>query len=162
MKPLKSQSRNPCQTRMVSDRTAAPIKPKRENKEMISSIPMDDFKRRYIRWLLLSPRKPLTIIACDICSAWLNIFLKIRRMYMKKMSTVSNVVNCCQFILRATIPSAAFRTSSNTRLMNLKESKSVSIISDTGTPILAKGSINHRKADASCSGVVVVKQRLAL
>jgi hypothetical protein len=38
----------------------------------------------------------------------------------------------------------------------------VSIISGTGTPICFSGIINHHKAEASCSGVVVVKQRLAL
>lgn len=53
-------------------------------------------------------------------------------------------------------------TSSKTRLMNLKESSRVSIISDTGTPTRAKGTINHRSADASCSGGVVVRHRLAL
>lgn len=46
--------------------------------------------------------------------------------------------------------------------MNLNESMSVRIISATGTPRFAKGSINHRKANASSSGVVVVRQRLAL
>jgi hypothetical protein len=53
-------------------------------------------------------------------------------------------------------------TSSNTRLMNLNESMRVRITSATGTPIYFKGSINHRKANASCSGVVVDRQRLAL
>lgn len=53
-------------------------------------------------------------------------------------------------------------TSSNTRLTNLKESKSVRVISATGTPKNAKGSINQRMANASCSGAVVVRQRLAL
>lgn len=118
-------------------------------------------------------------------------------------STVSIVVNICQFILRDTIPNATFRTwqhmipfvnaknikiiipltiltkiyqsleillsviywsltSSNTRLTNLKESKRVSVISATGTPKYPKGSINQRIANASCSGAVVVRQRLAL
>lgn len=53
-------------------------------------------------------------------------------------------------------------TSSNTRLTNLNESMRVRIISATGTPIRVKGSINHRNPNASCSGVVVVRQRLAL
>jgi hypothetical protein len=53
-------------------------------------------------------------------------------------------------------------TSSNTRLMNLNESMSVRIISATGTPRCVRGSINHRKANASSSGVVVVRHRLAL
>lgn len=53
-------------------------------------------------------------------------------------------------------------SSSNTKLMNLNDNIRVRIISATGTPIWVKGSINHRKADASCSGVVVVRQRLAL
>jgi hypothetical protein len=52
--------------------------------------------------------------------------------------------------------------SSNTKLINLNESSNVSIISGTGTPICFSGLINHHKAEASCSGVVVVKQRLAL
>ena len=46
--------------------------------------------------------------------------------------------------------------------MNLSESIRVRTISATGTPIYVKGSINHRKANASCSGGVVVRQRLAL
>lgn len=46
--------------------------------------------------------------------------------------------------------------------MNLNESMRVRITSATGTPIYFKGSINHRKANASCSGVVVDRQRLAL
>jgi len=46
--------------------------------------------------------------------------------------------------------------------MNLNDSSSVSIISGTGTPMCFSGIINHHKAEASCSGVVVVKQRLAL
>lgn len=53
-------------------------------------------------------------------------------------------------------------TSSKTRLINLSDSKRVSTISDTEIPMYLKGSINHRNADASCSGVVVVRQRLAL
>lgn len=46
--------------------------------------------------------------------------------------------------------------------MNLNESKRVSTISATGTPMYVRGSINHRKANASCSGVVVARQRLEL
>jgi len=53
-------------------------------------------------------------------------------------------------------------TSSKTRLMNLNDSKRVRVISATGTPIYLKGSINHRIANASCSGVVVARQRLTL
>lgn len=53
-------------------------------------------------------------------------------------------------------------TSSKIRFMNLKESIRVREISATGTPKRAKGSRNHRKPDASCSGGVVDKQRLAL
>ena len=53
-------------------------------------------------------------------------------------------------------------TSSKTRLINLNDSNKVRITSSTGTPRCVKGSINHLKADASCSGVVVAKQRLAL
>lgn len=34
--------------------------------------------------------------------------------------------------------------------------------SDTGTPRRDRGRMNHCKANASCSDVVVVKQRLAL
>lgn len=55
-----------------------------------------------------------------------------------------------------------FYTSSKTRFMNLKESISVRMISATGTPNFASGSIYHRNAAASCSGVVVVRQRLEL
>lgn len=62
-------------------------------------------------------------------------------------------------IFITTIPSL---TSSNTRLMNLNESNRVRMISATGTPKYVKGSINHRKANASCSGVVVARQRLEL
>lgn len=46
--------------------------------------------------------------------------------------------------------------------MNLNDNIRVRTMSATGTPIHVKGSINHRKANASCSGVVVVRQRLAL
>lgn len=46
--------------------------------------------------------------------------------------------------------------------MNLSESIRVRTISSTGTPIGAKGSKNHRNPEASCSGGVVDKQRLAL
>lgn len=53
-------------------------------------------------------------------------------------------------------------TSSKTRLINLKDRSNVRMISATGTPIRANGPMNHCKADASCSGVVVAKQRLAL
>lgn len=56
----------------------------------------------------------------------------------------------------------AYLTSSNTKLMNLNESRSVRMISATGTPRFVKGRINHCRANASCSDVVVVKQRLAL
>lgn len=56
----------------------------------------------------------------------------------------------------------AYFTSSNTKLMNLNESSRVRMTSATGTPQFFKGRINHCKANASCSDVVVVKQRLAL
>lgn len=46
--------------------------------------------------------------------------------------------------------------------MNLKDSRRVRIISEPGTPIHIKGLKYHRNAKASCSGAVVVKQRLAL
>lgn len=46
--------------------------------------------------------------------------------------------------------------------MNLSESRSVRIISPTGTPIYVNGNKNHLRASASCSGVVVARQRLAL
>lgn len=57
---------------------------------------------------------------------------------------------------------SAYLTSSNTKLMNLNESRRVKMISATGTPRFVKGRINHCKANASCSDVVVVRQRLAL
>lgn len=101
-------------------------------------------------------------------------------------STVSIVASCFQFILRDTIPNATIRTyhnftqfmirfflitnlknsihltSSKTKLINLNDRRRVRITSATGTPTYTKGFINHCKANASCSGVVVVKQRLAL
>jgi len=46
--------------------------------------------------------------------------------------------------------------------MNLSESSSVRIISLTGTPIYVNGNKNQRRASASCSGVVVARQILAL
>lgn len=46
--------------------------------------------------------------------------------------------------------------------MNRSDSSSVSISSSTGAPMRASGVKYQRKAAASCSGVVVVKQRLAL
>lgn len=46
--------------------------------------------------------------------------------------------------------------------MNLSESRSVRIISQTGTPIYVNGNKNQRRASASCSGVVVARQILAL
>lgn len=55
-----------------------------------------------------------------------------------------------------------FLTSSKTRLINLNDSKSVSTISDTETPMYFRGSINHRNANANCSGDVAVRQGLAL
>lgn len=67
-----------------------------------------------------------------------------------------------QLTIKSAITELTNLTSSNTRLMNLNESKRVKMTSDTGTPICAKGRMNHWKANASCSGVVVVKQRLAL
>lgn len=53
-------------------------------------------------------------------------------------------------------------TSSKTIWINLKESKSVRIISSTGTPTYVRGIKYHLNANASCSGGVVVRQRLAL
>uniref|UniRef100_A0A7C9E6R7 Uncharacterized protein n=1 Tax=Opuntia streptacantha TaxID=393608 RepID=A0A7C9E6R7_OPUST len=81
---------------------------------------------------------------------------------MTSTSTFSRRVKCLQSTLRDRIPSATFRTSSKIRLMNLKESISVRMISATGTLRCTKGSRNQRNADASCSGGVVDKQRLAL
>lgn len=53
-------------------------------------------------------------------------------------------------------------TSSNTRSMNLNESMRVKMTSDTGTPMRSKGRMNYWRENASYSGVVVVKQRLAI
>jgi hypothetical protein len=53
-------------------------------------------------------------------------------------------------------------TSSNTKLINLKERRRVRVISETGTPIFLKGVMNHHSAKANCSGGVVVKHKLAL
>lgn len=53
-------------------------------------------------------------------------------------------------------------TSSKTRLMNLKDSRRVRMTSATGKPRNPRGWRNHRRANASCSGVVLVRQRLAL
>lgn len=149
------------QTRKHADNFEAPIRPHKANMEMKSGIAKDQ-RGNCILWVLLSPWKPRTIMACDICSAWLKIFWKTRRIYMTNTSTFSRRVKCCQSILRERIPSATLRTSSKIRLMNLKESIRVRTISATGTSRWTRGSRNQRNADASCSGGVVDKQRLAL
>lgn len=138
------------------------MRPTRQEKETIFAIFLDEPADNKTWCERQSPRKPLTIIAWLICAAWLYIFLKIRRIYVKKTSMVSRVVNCCHCILRDTIPRATLRTSSNTRLINLNDRRRVRMISATGTPRFAKGRIYHCKANASCSEVVVVRQRLAL
>ena len=46
--------------------------------------------------------------------------------------------------------------------MNLSESRSVRMISPTGTPMYVNGNKNQRIASASCSGVVVARKMLAL
>lgn len=53
-------------------------------------------------------------------------------------------------------------TSSNTRPINRRERRSVRMSSSTGAPICANGAIPQRRANASCSGVVVAKHTLAL
>ena len=52
--------------------------------------------------------------------------------------------------------------SSKTKFINLSDNSRVSIITATGTPRTVNGTINHCSAEASCSGVVVVRHKLAL